>query len=275
MKTVLHLYHFDTSKGDELAAYGALRAKLTAQGLSCFNSWTPGKREYSESLRALDGKEAELETATLFDNQWNTVPIEGTGLPGLRVFDWAESIFDNRSIKYGHYLEQTDAMRLTRELRHACGYCGFQTDTPDTFCDRCLDSEYLKEDELQLLRMLPVNVTSRVTRPALSESELAGLKARYTYAQVHGTTERGKARIAKMRQKLEKEYNRAIEVATAERDGMLWLMDRGVNTGNVIYYKHTGRFCFGYRAGLSSDARKALETAIEGFPFPYDVEAVK
>jgi hypothetical protein len=167
--------------------------------------------------------------------------------------------------------EQTPAMREAQERRHVCGYCGFQADMPNvpTFCEQCLDAPYLKEEDLYLLRMLPI--TANRTRPPLSDSELAELQPRYLQAQIHGSSERGKARIANKRANIEREYQESIKKAKDKHDGLLWLMDRGINTYNVIYYDHTGKFSFLWRKTLSSLEKSALLAALREFPFDHDI----
>lgn len=82
MQTIIHCYHFNTSNKEEEAAYQELRRKLEAQGLKCHESWGG----HSHYLQGLDGKTLTLETEFLFQNQWNTAPLE-EGHNGYRVFD--------------------------------------------------------------------------------------------------------------------------------------------------------------------------------------------
>lgn len=276
LQTVLHAYHFNVARLTEREAYDTLRAKLTAAGLNCFESHG-GDSHYRKDL---DGQTLILETTHLFDNQWNTAPIPGISDLGIRVFDWAqdsEYATRNRDTKRGYYLEQTPAMRTVREHRFACGFCGYQTDETKVtqFCDRCLDSEYLKESELYLLRMLPV-MRGNFARPPLSELELAALKPLFVDAQTHGSTARGRERLTKARERVAAEYATSVANAQAKHDGLMWLMARGINTDNVIYYDHTGKFSFGWRKPLSGDEYNALQLALhnggDSFPFDHDIK---
>src|SRR5678816_4882378 len=86
MRTVIHTYHFDSPTDP---AYVALRERLTAQGLECLRMNSAGDDKGIDTCaQSLDGQVLELETAHLFDNQWNTAPIAGVSDLGLRVFDW-------------------------------------------------------------------------------------------------------------------------------------------------------------------------------------------
>lgn len=273
MKTVIHAYQFNTGRADEAAAYDALCAQLTAQGLKCFETWGDSGSHY---LSDLDGKAIELETEHLFDNQWNTAPIEGDekASTGRRVFDWAQdyAIDFSRKIKKGHWIEQTAEMRDARRNRVHCNYCGKQEPAAKgyVFCPHCLDSQYLKESDLRLTRM--TYVCDKATPAELTEAEKAHLLPLYREAQLHGSTDRGKRRLAKARQDVAREYEKAVRVATIERDGKVWLMDHGVSLENVIYYSHTEKFSFGWRTPLSESIASGLLDILVEFPFEYEMK---
>jgi hypothetical protein len=274
MKTTIHTYYFDCADAAQNLAYKQLCEQLKAQGLSVFCTWGGGKGHY-QSVNKIDGLAIELETTHLFNNQWNTAPIEGHSDKGLRVFDWAEDYPINfrASIKRGHYLTQTPEMSEIRRNTCGCGYCGKQEPAAKgyTFCPHCLDSAYLKIEDLKLLRMVSV-ADSAKTRPALTEAEKAHLVPLYKNAQMHGNTERGKARIQKERADLLKERDSAIEKANTKFTGFTWLMDHGVNTENVIYYDHVKTFSFGWRTPLSNEIVSDLLEIISEFPFQYELK---
>lgn len=272
MHTTVHAYCFDVRDPSGAAAYKALREELTALGLRCFETHG-GSSHYRP---ALNGRTVGLETKHLFDNQWNTAPIEGVSGKGLRLFDWAQD-FNSQigaptGIKRGHWLEQTPEMVSVRRDTAACGYCGKQEPVAKgyDFCPHCLDSAYLKESELHLTRMVPVAKAS-LPRAPLTEAERAHRLPLYREAQLHGSSEGGRERIAKVRADILTRAEKTIAHATAERDGMLWLLDNALSTENAIFYSHTGRFGFGWRTPLSADQAKALRDHLEGFPAPYDI----
>lgn len=268
IQTTLHAYHFYINEPEGKAAYAALVEKLNALGLKCFETHG-GDTHHCAGLAG----PVELETAHLFDNQWSTAPRK-EGESGHRVFDWAQDYRPNgnRNLKRGHWIEQTEEMRIARELRYKCGYCSNQMIAPGvpTFCPCCLDSQYLKSTDLHLTRMQ--NVMNDRNRAPLTDSELAKRLPLYKAAQLHGTTERGKARIAGRRASLLKKRDSAISNANTEYDGMTWLMDRGISE-EPIFYSHTGRFCFGWRdGGVDAVVKPDLLAALDGFPFPFDVK---
>jgi hypothetical protein len=280
LQTVLHTYHFDTTKPEERAAWEALKAKLKT-GPRCFG---PVLSDVYRPLRALDGQTITLDLGeggvNLFDNQWNMATEGG----GRRVFDWAleasapygsqayrENPF-SKSIRRGHYLEQTPEMRELRRNTHVCGYCGHKEEAArgSVFCPKCIGSAQLGVDDLHLTRMRAVE--DQGDRAKLTKAETAYLVPLYTQAQIHGNTERDKARIAKERAGLAAEFDKSINTATAKRDGFLWLMDHGIKTDNVIYYPHTGRFSFGWRRALSEGEVSAVLEVISEFSWPYEIK---
>lgn len=277
IKTILHVYSFNTRDETQAKQWQELRAKLSTSNMPHrMKSWSARKTHYETGLAiAPNGTVAiELETKCLFDNQWNTVPRDGGN--GYRVFDWAQDYMPDREshIKCGHWIEQTTEMREVRRNTVKCGYCGAQEPAAKgyVFCPHCLDTEYLKESDLYLTRMMPVSAGFNAKRAQLSDAERANLIPQYRSAQIHGNTERGRKRIEKARRDIEREYQSTIKNAKAEHDGKLWLMDHGVNTDNVIYYDHTGRFSFGWRQKLTSVILSQLLDIISEFPFPYDLE---
>lgn len=273
IKTTLHTYTFDTSTENGKTDYARLLERLAPRKPMVMGGGT------AHTVGILDGREVELELAHVFDNQWNTAPIDGFGDKGLRVFDWYEDAnHRDRWIKAGHYLDITPEMIAVRRDTFCCGYCGKQYPRAEGealgFCSQCFDSEYLQEGDLYLTRLLPVAESGigGSNRRALSKAERAKLVPRFIAAQTHGETERGKARIAAKRAKVADDFNKAVHAATAKRDGFTWLMDRGMNTDNVIYYAHTNRFSFGWRKPLGESEVASILEVISEFPFSYDLQ---
>lgn len=267
MKTILHSYYYNLSNHEESQAYKALCDNLHAQELRCFSAWG-GKGSYH--MPQLDGQEIELETKFLFSNQWNTAPV-GDSKTGYRVFDWAEDYqLQNKSLKTGHWLEQTPAMKSIRESTYKCGYCGkhYFNNAPQ-FCMACIDSEYLTEKDLYLLRTAPI-IPERKTFPPLNEEELAYLLPLYRKGQLEGITERGKTRRAQERHDLDTKYQQGKRTLETEYQGMLWLWKKGIKLDNVIYYSHTNKFCFGWRTPIDPDLKSRLLDILSEFPYTYE-----
>lgn len=269
MQTVIHCYNYDTREPAQKAAYAELCAQLANHPHKMHAIGTYYHRDW-------DGQTIELETAHLFDNQWNTA-AGSLSEKGCRVFDWAEeALFVNgvkqRHIRRGHWLEQTPEMLAIRNDVSKCGYCGHQHPTGAfAFCPDCLGSEYLTEKDLPLTRMLPVS--SRDSRAPLTDAEKAERLPLFVHAQTYGNTERDKTRLAKQRADILHHAELAIDAAHTERDGKIWLLDRGIRIDNVIFYSHTGRFSFGWRKPLSPDELAALQSAMGAeFAFPYDIQ---
>lgn len=274
METTYHSYHFDLRTPEGKAGWADLRAKLANH---------PRRMEsHGGALHCQpdrDGTVITLETKHLFDNQWNTAPIPAWGGDkGYRVFDWALDaplgFAAPRHIRQGHYLDQTPEMREIRRNTMKCGYCGKQEPAAKgyVFCPHCLDSEYLKEADLKLTRMMPVDESGRATFKELTKAERGYLLPLYREAQLHGATERGKARAAAKRRDVAETYKAKLHNAKTEHDGFMWLLDHGINTDNVIYYSHTGRFGFGWRTPMGGEVLAAFLEVAAKFGWPYDIK---
>lgn len=270
IKAIIHCYWISDKSTDE---YRELSAKLEGLGLEKFAAIGANDVDhFTKKIKPLNGQVVYLETKHLFNNQWNTAPTP-TSETGLRVFDWEEPInIHNRKLTYGYWLEYDfEEVRNLRASRLQCGYCGKQThERGDGFCHECPGSEYLKETDLHLLRLLPV--AEMGNRAPLTDAERAAFVPEFINAQIHGNTERDKQRIAKARRDILAKRDKVISDATAEFDGMTWLMDHGVNTSNVIFYTHTGRFCFGWLKPYSRTEAEALRPALQGFSWPHDIK---
>lgn len=88
--------------------------------------------------------------------------------------------------------------------------------------------------------------------------------------------------LAKLRQKVtnlvpdaEKKAKKLIDNAKIETEAFTWLLDHlYCDLDNVIYYTHTGRFCFGWRTPIKSNQVEygKLCELLEEFPFDYDIK---
>ncbi|GAF73499.1 unnamed protein product [marine sediment metagenome] len=281
LKTEIHQYQYILSRESEAAEWSALNRRLLDEGRECPSMWSgaiagPGRTKPETGP-------VELETAHLFSDQWNTAC-------GHRVFDWYLDAHPNisKSCKRGHWLEITPAMREARRNTLVCGYCGHyqqapagwgcdsdgnpRSDLEHVFCPDCAGSEYLDEKSLHLRRLLPVEKRFPKRAP-LTDAERAYLLPIYQHAQIRGNTERDRKRLAKCRADIIEHARRDVANAETERDGMIWLMDHGIRTGNVIFYDHKGAFCFGWRKPLGdAEFSELTESMGAEFPFEYEIK---
>jgi hypothetical protein len=285
IKTPFHYYYFDLSNPDQRDAYNRLAVARRPVTLWKISTYGDGHIDFQQQLRKIVGvatgfsgvasASVDIETAHLFSNQWNTAPIPGVSENGLRVFEWSEYVFQNRNIREGYYLDIPAALRSLMDNTHVCGYCGKQEPAAKgyVFCPHCLDSEFLKEKELYLTRMRAVSTPGRANRPPLSAVEQAVLLPAYRDAQLHGSTARGKQRIAVSLRAIETKYTQAIADATEERDAARWIMANVPGLiGNWIFYNHSARHCFGWRTPLDSTRLSELLNVVSEFPFAYDIK---
>lgn len=212
-------------------------------------------------------REVNLELQHLFDDQWNTVE-------GLRLFNKVEFVWPNKGICEGFYLRQTPEMIAILQGTSRCGYCGHLAPVGEKdFCDKCLGSAYLKEPDLHLLRMEPIELPEdraggdkkRRTREPLSEGELGQLVPKYIAAQA---SLRAKEEAA-TRKALLRDFEKETSIAETKYKGTLWILDAGVSIENMIFYPHEMTFTFGWRNPLSEAVKEAITKKMEGFPYPY------
>ena len=283
--TRLHVYNFDTDKPEDRAAYAKLAAELKA---------TPGRGRWMKAFSPPETQKARqelqegeilIDAEYLFENQWNA----NVG----RVFDWFEEASfssyngkEAKNIRRGHYIDITPAMVAIRQNTLKCGYTGQQFPASD-FSDgkplfnvtrQALGSPYLKENELHLLRLLPVCDCDE-KRVELNDSERAFLLPLYVQAQTDPqalatAAEKAKAIADTKRAYVEaqEKFEKELKHATAKRDGKLWLLDHGINLDNCIYYDHTGVFEFGWRRPISPETEKVLRKMLEGFPAQFEIK---
>lgn len=276
METTLHHYCLNTANKAEAEEWERLKEKLRpTHKMHHSHNGRPQPITLKNEAEAVT-----LDPAHLFNDQWNEAATEEDN--GRRLFDWfLQYRLGNDKIRQGHYLELTPEMVEARDYTAECGYCGYQEPVGlHDFCPRCLGSEYLEEKELHLLRLMPVSWDRfRNDRPPLTEAEAADLLPRYKVAQGLGKEkreeqERSKARrrVAELIPEAEKKAQALLEAAKVETEAMTWLLDHGIKPDNVIYYNHTGRFCFGWRSSIQGQEREDLLEALRKFPFDYDIK---
>lgn len=262
LRTILHTYRFDVSKPDEAIEYAELQTRLKGSQPHLMNCLAA---PFGKEWKPEDSAILELETSHVFSNQWNT--------DTRRVFDWYQPIYPNARLKAGYWLEQTAEMQECRRNTLTCGYCGHHKQAAQgyEFCPDCLGSEYLKPTELHLLRLKSA-AQFMPTREPLTEAEAARLMPEYEEAQRTSKATTGAARGKALRERIIKTCRLTIEKAKTEMEGKLWLIDHGLSIENVIYYSHTGRWCFGWRDPLTDDYRSRFLDVASEFPFDYDIK---
>ncbi len=253
IKTIIHYYRFDVSEREQKEAYQLLCDKLRGFGLLVFDGISMDQGKWLKSIRPLDGKEIELETSYIFNNQWNTAPI-GESKTGLRVFDWSEEIYPNKRLKEGMWLEQNDQMKEVRQNTFTCGWCGKNHYKPTIeFCNACLDGEYLKESDLYLLKLVRVVDEDKATRKGASipQSLIAEYRQKQLYAE---TVTRPNRDLKKSKKRLNedvKEITAKVERLNMVLAVLKWADSENLNTKNWIVYDHRQTICIGWQGKQS------------------------
>lgn len=277
ISAILHSYQIDTTTDAGQRKYDSLVKRIKA------NDNGRGREMHAIPNQGAAQKHPgnktetiEIETKHLFSNQANTAD-------GRRIFDWYEAVIyvDGRRstcVRWGHWLEIPQELAELRRNVVACGYCGHQfgddRDAPpaDGFCSCCLDSPYLKESELHLLRLKPVAGELFPVREPLTDDERAALLPRYVDRQTTGADSRAAKRRDKQRADVLTKFDEKTTAAHVERNGMLWLWERGFDLDNVIYYQHTDRFGIGWRSPVSASVCSKLLDVISEFPHRYTIK---
>lgn len=263
MKTTLHHYYFDTDNQAEHKEYEKLKKQLEVSH-KFFNVLADPRVSRDRQNKT---ETVELDPSFLFNNQWNEA-----GEKGRRLFDWYEAVYPDKKIKEGHWLEITPEMIAIREHTLKCGYCGkmVKDDKPHKwYCEKCLGNEYLKEKDLGLLRLNPVATEWDQRSFDMTDAERDEILPRYK----RGQASKNRQKVAALIPNAEQKAKKLIEHARIETEALTWLLDHGVNIiDNVIYYDHTGRFCFGWRTPLTADEKSKLLDIISEFPFDYDLK---
>jgi len=267
IKTKIHTYSFDIGEPEEKKAYTALRKRLKPD----HRRFKVNAEPTGERIKWEDGQEVELETKFIFSDQWNTAC-------GKRVFDWYEGViwtYEGRESnrKSGHYLEMTPEMEEIRRNTLTCGFCGkhYQAAQGYLFCDRCLDSEYLKESQLFMLRLLPAGEHFPKREP-LTDRESKHLLPQYVKRQTTGDDSRAVKKRQGQHKEIVEKYRKNKRLNETEHKGMLWLWHRGINLDNVIYYSHTDVFSFGWRSPVSPSVKSRLLDQLCEFEFAYEIK---
>lgn len=254
--TELHTYRFNIEDDTQRAEYEALCERLE-QDRKCSRGHASSRSPSS----ALQAGLVELEIKHLFADQWTSTTHQ--------LYDWYEAIYPNECVKDGYYLTITPEMRDLRRTTRKCGYCGamYFKGEGDVFCDKCLGNRHLKQEELSLLRLLPIKLRNP-KYPKLTEAEQEFLLPLYV---AHQTTA-NVLKLQRQREKIEADRKKQIDKANTHADGLLWLLDHGVSIENVIYYEYRDAFCFGWRTAVDEDVASALIEKLTDFPFPYEIK---
>ena len=268
MKTKLHTFRIDTSKPEGRQEWDALKARLKAD---------PGRGKWMEAMSAPGNRhdpepgEIELETDFLFGNQWNS--DKG------RVFDFYSEVIYNYGRRSpwrtGHYLDITPEMIAIRRETLVSGWTEGKFKASDGVAfdlrESTLGGDYLHEKDLHLLRLLPVAESFGGNRPELTPEERAMILPLYLAAQTKANGERATAKAEKVRAEFVKDLHAKEREIEGYRAGWTFLLDRGLNVGNVIYYDHTGEFCFGWQGGYGPELEKQWRELLKDFPSPFTI----
>tara|TARA_R100001129_G_scaffold69966_3_gene47726 strand:- start:3938 stop:4708 length:771 start_codon:yes stop_codon:yes gene_type:complete len=222
-----------------------------------------------------DGDTITIDTQHMFTDQCN--------VGNMRLFDSAEMLYANGERSgSGYYLELEPHDIAARNETLKCGFCGqhygehheshLDIDPDgDTFCRKCVGSEYLTLDNVkqglnQLYRVAEMR-GDYIRKPTQQEFE------KFLPLYDHAQAEARKLRIEKRKQLERERIEKDLRNAKWEHDGKMWLLDRDYEIDNVIAYSHTGKFCFGWRNALTHEEElHLLDTVLVNAPFEFELK---
>lgn len=272
IKTQVVAYKFDITTDEGLRSWEQLLASQKEIGIPLveFLYTDTYRRARGEKVHTVVSGDVVLETDHAFEDQWNTADDSPTN-PSFRLHDFVRYIYPNRDLRGGHYVVMTDEIRNFRKNTVKCRYCGnLEPLSKEKFHMNCLGSEYMTEGRLPLIRYKTLADTTAVG--PLTKSEHAYLLPLFKAAQLESADSAAGRKLRKHRASLIANHAKTVENSEIEMTGMLWIMDQGLSTENCIYYSHTKVFTFGWRNPVSKEERKAIDTAMQGFKFNYEVK---
>jgi len=264
INTQLNVYKLHMDIPEEKAEYQKILQELKNNGVK-FDSTLSMQYPYSIDQSG----EVEIDFSCVFDNQFNTTN-KSKNYPDMRLFDHTECMGHSENFKLGYYITMTDEIKTIRSNTFKCGYCGKQhtrkqAEKQKFYCNSCLDSEYLEEIELKLLKLTAID------KSIIHDKELPKrLFNRYIKAQTKRKAIREKQYFINKIDGVMDRYKITIKSAKIQKNGYLWLLKNKIKTSNCIYYEHTNTFCFGWRNGLSESVKNELERLLKDFPFKYE-----
>lgn len=285
LRTKLHHFNFPSS---EDPGYKAMVAQIDAnsEGRGHWMHAIPSEKDYRAPGKPGEVEEVVIDTTHIFNNQWN----ESEGSGNRRLFDWYQAavyVGNRKSDRcWGHWLEITPEMAKLRAETLKCGYCGKlygpeHSPVPESgFCTACIGSPYLEQERLYMLRLTRV-VDDKPRRewPPLTEDEANWLVPLYIEEQTLSSRraeerarQKDREEIDKLVAEATKKAEALVRAAHAERDGKIWLWERGFKMDNVIYYNHSKQFGFGWRQPVSNDVRDKLLEMMSEFPYAYTIK---
>ena len=105
-------------------------------------------------------------------------------------------------------------------------------------------------------------------------TEVAAEPYPYDVARISTPESREALRLKKRQGLIDTAAKKAQQEQT-ELNGKLWLMDRGLNVDNVIYYNHRDIFTFGWRDVVTDMEKGAILDVISEFPFEYEIKTAQ
>lgn len=270
IKSKFETYRYDISDLNEKIEYAKLVDYLQSKN---YKKWTnylgynynfEKNQNWWNKLYKL-GSVVEIDTSFLFEEQFNTTKSSGN----LRLHLWSEDIYPNKDIKQGYYLESEELLEVIKE-QHKCGFCGARYNKEnmpkDKICTKCLGSPYLSEDNIKLLRLNSV-ATPNGLKKYLTKEQVEKLKPKIFRERVKYNKMVAKKDLKERLERNEKEF----QTAKNEYYGTKWLLKKGFNVDNIIFYPHRDIFTLGWKTPLTFDEEQDVKKRLKDFKYSYEI----
>lgn len=192
-----------------------------------------------------------LDEEILFSNQINTEKH--------RIFDYCVTYFLSKSMFFGHWIFKDDLEKVNelRRNRYVCGFCNFQTEVPqehEYFCPKCLGSEFLREEDLYLTRLV-----------SLSEERNKDEKIPENILSLYNIKQNYRLQVEKERALLQ--IDKDIKELRKKKNIISSIYDLGIDyrSSSLIYYGHKDTLSLRYPNGLKGSEKKQLKEKLKDF----------
>jgi hypothetical protein len=264
IKVKINKYYLDISKDDEKEQYQKIKNICKELGHKLFDCVSSVGYEKNKSFFDNLPTSGIIETEFLFNNQYN--------VEKFRIHDWSETIFPNKCVKKGYFLTgDIKALSEAKDNRLQCGYCGKQywrNKVNYSFCKSCINGEFLTKENLHLLKLEAVSFKGERSKTIpiellmeFNEIEIILEKKRI---------ERLKKKALKMRDDFEDKFKKAIYELSVK----CFLLDSGISVEKLIYYEHSGEWCYGWSNSVTREEFEQFRDSLQGLDIPTDENGI-
>lgn len=211
---------------------------------------------HSSQYHSIREGEYVVDLKHIFNNQYNVSNEYGS----FRVFEYNRVYNHNGTglLGYGYYISSgIEDIREYQKRVKECNYCGKQyIDSQQKYCDNCLGSELLSEDNYPLLRL--TNIMDKPSTKPLPKYMIKKIKEAHKNKLI--SRENSRYMDAVVQAKVDLKNNEK------EHKFKTLLINNGFGykeLDNLIFYTHKQKFTFGWRESIQPSKRPILLARLE------------